>query len=399
MGGGDLNLKKSWHPSTMKNMERVWKAEQQDNEEKKRIAELKKEIAMEKDKEELQSLAMEKKDNHKLDWMYKEHNTVDREQYLLGRSVDKQFEDMAQAEKAAEQNKIGKNHVEHECIPPSIRNFQGDEQVDLARKLQEDPLYAIKKKETESRAQLLKNPVKLKQLRQLLEQEKREAKESKMSKKRKSSDQDLDHLLAAKFKKLKHKISEEDLIKSIKKHKKQKKQKKKINKNSSDDSNSSSESDEPRKKISKKHERKSRHCDLNNESNEPRTKSFNKYESKLHNHNSSSESDDHRKHKERWYEKIDTKRHSDEYKSGGMKFSLNRDSLPCINNKTQVKEINKKQKWIPPKRTKLSETEKERRRQEMLSNASERDKQRKINVKKYEEEERKEAVNQEKTSG
>lgn len=55
-----------------------------------------------------------------------------------------------------------------ECIPPSLRFFSGNEQVDLARKMQEDPLYAIKKKEVETRNQLLKNPVKLKQLRVLV---------------------------------------------------------------------------------------------------------------------------------------------------------------------------------------------------------------------------------------
>lgn len=55
-----------------------------------------------------------------------------------------------------------------ECIPPSLRFFSGSEQVDLARKIQEDPLYAIKKKEMETRNQLLKNPVKLKQLKELV---------------------------------------------------------------------------------------------------------------------------------------------------------------------------------------------------------------------------------------
>jgi hypothetical protein len=38
----------------------------------------------------------------------------------------------------------------------------------MARKLQEDPLYIIKKKEIESRSQILKNPVKLKQLQELV---------------------------------------------------------------------------------------------------------------------------------------------------------------------------------------------------------------------------------------
>jgi hypothetical protein len=53
------------------------------------------------------------------------------------------------------------------CLPSSIFSG-GGEQVDMARKLQEDPLYVIKKKEIESRSQILRNPVKLKQLQELV---------------------------------------------------------------------------------------------------------------------------------------------------------------------------------------------------------------------------------------
>lgn len=49
---------------------------------------------------------------------------MEREEYLLGRSVDKSLEQLNQEEK---DKKLGivppKNHVEHECIPPSIRDF------------------------------------------------------------------------------------------------------------------------------------------------------------------------------------------------------------------------------------------------------------------------------------
>lgn len=38
----------------------------------------------------------------------------------------------------------------------------------MARKLQEDPLYIIKKKEIERRSQIFKNPVKLKHLQELV---------------------------------------------------------------------------------------------------------------------------------------------------------------------------------------------------------------------------------------
>jgi hypothetical protein len=60
-----------------------------------------------------------------------------------------------------------KFYVALDCLPSSIFSG-GGEQVDMARKLQEDPLYIIKKKETESRSQILKNPVKLKQLQELV---------------------------------------------------------------------------------------------------------------------------------------------------------------------------------------------------------------------------------------
>lgn len=103
---------------------------------------------------------------------------VNREEYLLGRTVDKTFETMDAQEKAsaaASGSGVGisqpKNHVEHECIPFSIRQYkglEGTEQVDMVRKLMEDPLMQIKQKEVESRQKILENPVKLKELHRLL---------------------------------------------------------------------------------------------------------------------------------------------------------------------------------------------------------------------------------------
>lgn len=103
----------------MKNIEKVWKAEQQQCQEKKKIAELKKEIEIEKDREDIKKYAMEqgvieKKDDKKLDWMYKGPNhLVNREEYLLGRPIDKSFEQMVQVEKGTELSQVPRNHVEH----------------------------------------------------------------------------------------------------------------------------------------------------------------------------------------------------------------------------------------------------------------------------------------------
>lgn len=73
----------------MKNMEKVSrKAEQRNHRENKRTAKLKKEIEMEKDLEDVKKYAIEqgvieKKDDKKLDWMYKGPNrVVDREKSI-----------------------------------------------------------------------------------------------------------------------------------------------------------------------------------------------------------------------------------------------------------------------------------------------------------------------------
>ena len=64
------NLKKSWHPSTIKNQERVWKAEQAKAEEERKIAEFQKERREEREQEELQRSVKDGKTANKLDWMY-----------------------------------------------------------------------------------------------------------------------------------------------------------------------------------------------------------------------------------------------------------------------------------------------------------------------------------------
>lgn len=105
--------------------------------------------------------------NPKLEWMYKTgQDLLNREEYLTGRKVDKQFENLT----------TGENCVEHEVLPASISRKkdarEDHEQVDIVRKQMEDPLVAIKQKEMEARRKLLENPVKLKELHRLLKQEK-----------------------------------------------------------------------------------------------------------------------------------------------------------------------------------------------------------------------------------
>lgn len=99
MGGGDLNMKKSWHPLLMKNQERVWLEEKKALEEKKKLDQLRKEKEEERQLQELQRLQEEqtgKKRADKLEWMYttpatgSSQNANELEDYLLGKKrVDK----------------------------------------------------------------------------------------------------------------------------------------------------------------------------------------------------------------------------------------------------------------------------------------------------------------------
>nr|XP_029714858.1 pre-mRNA-splicing factor CWC25 homolog [Aedes albopictus] len=482
MGGGDLNTKKSWHPNTFKNQERVWKAEQADAAEKRKLAELQHEINEERNREELKSIAKKSgliADNdgdRKLEWMYKGPQ-VNREEYLLGRTVDKNFEQLDAQEKAGTSVGISqpKNHVEHECIPFSIRQYkglEGTEQVDIARKLMEDPLMAIKQKEIESRQKILENPVKLKELHRLLKSDKsikdrkgkkkdkkEKKKKSKKSRKRsESSDesgsedesQDLDKLLAEKYKKVQssigqekgeedgldklltmkyHKLSKE--LNKMAKHKKSKKKKRKQD-DSSDDSDSESDDDSQRRKrrsVSKekhrpsnqRHQRRSNSVDRDrnyrNRSRSPehsrkqRSRSRDRERSlKSKRNRSRSKEREHRRKSPspsssssgsspppRRYDSDDDERRPPAAKNFGLVSASGKKLELTKRNEVRLykrEEIKAQQSSLKPsysrpeRKNPLTEEEMEAKRRAMLDNASWRDKERKKNVERFEDEER-----------
>lgn len=113
-------------------------------------------------------------------WMYEGANsTINKEEYLLGKQIGNNFE----AEGTAGQI----NAVEYDVAPPSIFASRATHQVDLARKLMEDPLVAIKKREVEDRKRLMDNPMKMKQLQEHLQSLEKKSKKSKKHKKEKKS--------------------------------------------------------------------------------------------------------------------------------------------------------------------------------------------------------------------
>ncbi|KAI0639569.1 Pre-mRNA splicing factor-domain-containing protein [Trametes polyzona] len=183
MGGGDLNMKKSWHPLLLKNQERVWLEEKKALEEKKKLDQLRKEKEEERQLQELQRLQEEqtgKKRTEKLDWMYatpatgSNQNPNDLEDYLLGKKrVDKILT-------ADENEKVGAAH----------KNFIATQYANTARdtaaKIREDPLLAIKQQEQAAYQALMSNPLRLRELQERtgikVKKDKKDKKEKKKDK-------------------------------------------------------------------------------------------------------------------------------------------------------------------------------------------------------------------------
>jgi len=158
-----LNMKKSWHPLLLKNQERVWLEEKKALEEKKKLDQLRKELEEERQLQELQRLQEEqtgRKKSEKLEWMYATPATGsgssanDLEDYLLGKKrVDKMLT-------GDENAKIGATHKNFIAVQ------NANTARDIAAKIREDPLFAIKQQEQAAYQALLINPLRLKELQE-----------------------------------------------------------------------------------------------------------------------------------------------------------------------------------------------------------------------------------------
>lgn len=163
MGGGDLNLKKSFHPGLRRNQQAVYDEEQKALAERKRTQQRISEIKEERAKEDLQrqlEAAGGKKRIDRVDWMYQgptdgqAGTTEETEAYLLGkRRIDNLIKgnDNKKLEKAAGQE--------------SFIALQNANSVrDTAAKIRDDPLLAIKRQEQAAYESVMNDPIRRRQL-------------------------------------------------------------------------------------------------------------------------------------------------------------------------------------------------------------------------------------------
>ena len=161
--GGDLNLKKSWHPVLMSNQKKVWEEEKKALEERKKVDQIMKERAEEREIQELEGLqeaAGGRKRQARVDWMYNGPSsgqvgtTEEMEGYLLGnRRVDSLI-------KGSENKKLEKSAEQDSFMALQNANTARD----TAAKIREDPMLAIKKQEQAAYDAMMNDPIKRKLL-------------------------------------------------------------------------------------------------------------------------------------------------------------------------------------------------------------------------------------------
>ncbi|KAK9672653.1 hypothetical protein RND81_12G114700 [Saponaria officinalis] len=171
MGMKFLN-KKGWHTGSLQNIERVWKAEQKDEEEKRKSAELLKQIHEERERDEfrqLQEQAGFAPRQERLEFLYDSGLSV-------GKSSNEGFSALPSYPPAAQTTNSA-------SAPPSSSNsaapgalFEEKPQSanDAWRKLHSDPLLMIRQREQEALAQIKNNPVKMAMIRKSLEAKKKD---------------------------------------------------------------------------------------------------------------------------------------------------------------------------------------------------------------------------------
>ncbi|KAL1301449.1 hypothetical protein AAFC00_005700 [Neodothiora populina] len=161
--GGDLNLKKSWHPVLMSNQKRVWEEEKKALDERKKIDQVLKERAEERQIQELQQMqeaAGGKKRIDRVDWMYggpsdgQKGTTEEMEGYLLGK---RRLDGLVKRDPT---EALKKDAGQEGFMALQSANTARD----IAAKIKADPMLAIKQQEQAALEAMMSDPTKRRHL-------------------------------------------------------------------------------------------------------------------------------------------------------------------------------------------------------------------------------------------
>uniref|UniRef100_A0A0E0LWI0 CBF1-interacting co-repressor CIR N-terminal domain-containing protein n=2 Tax=Oryza punctata TaxID=4537 RepID=A0A0E0LWI0_ORYPU len=183
MGMKFLN-KKGWHTGSLRNIERVWVAEEKEKEEQRKIQELKKQQDEEREKaafRKLQEDAGLKPRQERLDFLYESGLAV-------GKGSSEGFQALqpsAPAAAAASSSAQASAGSSKAAAPGALFEDKPQSANDAWRKLHTDPLLLIRQREQDAIARIKNNPIKMAEIKKSVEAEKRQKEEKKEKRKHK----------------------------------------------------------------------------------------------------------------------------------------------------------------------------------------------------------------------
>lgn len=182
MGGGlgFLN-KKTWHPGRLSNIENVWKKEQEHIKEQNKLEDLRKQIADERQKEELEMVAAaagHKVRSDRLDWMYQGG-------MLAKQEAEKRTEEAMMSGKPVQQEESSDlNRADQAVLLPTFYSEDTPASANETwARLHSDPLFAIRQQEQTARKAIVANPVKMDHIKTEVAKLKQSSAQSKADKK------------------------------------------------------------------------------------------------------------------------------------------------------------------------------------------------------------------------
>jgi uncharacterized membrane protein YkoI len=185
MGGGLAFLnKKGFHTGTFNNQERVWKVEQQKKAEQAKLEEIKRQIAEERQVMDLQDAQMgadgkKKRKAQRVAWLYEVpmSGQDDQDQYLLGEKEATEHENL-------KADKGDMEKLEEMQAPGALwMHKNANTAQEMAMKIRDDPLLAIRKQEELAKRRVLENPVEMLKRSLAVEAARMEARHKKKRKK------------------------------------------------------------------------------------------------------------------------------------------------------------------------------------------------------------------------
>lgn len=178
--------KKSWHTKNLRNVEKVWIADEKDAAEAKKLADLQRQIIEERQMDELREMqaasGSRKVRSERLDWMYEgpmssAQDAEQADEYLLGKAFE------ATAEKAEVSELISRNSEQPGALLSAAPARTGTNEA--FSRLHEDPMMMIRKQELKARESVVKNPLKMAKVKKEIEAQLRGEREQHKDAKRK----------------------------------------------------------------------------------------------------------------------------------------------------------------------------------------------------------------------